>query len=49
MPYPSSLLDAIALAALIVSLGAIAFLLIAIRCILRFEGARLASDLPLPR
>jgi ceramide glucosyltransferase len=48
MPYPSSLLDAIALAALIVSLGAIAFLLIAIRCVLRFEGARLASDLPLP-
>jgi ceramide glucosyltransferase len=48
MPNPSSLLDAIALAALIVSLGAIAFLLIAIRCVLHFEGARLASDLPPP-
>src|SRR3954449_8848972 len=41
-------LDAVAFVALLVSLGAIAFLLIAIRCVLRFEGARLASDLPLP-
>ena len=46
MLHHLSPLDVVAFIALLVSLGAIAFLLIAIRCVLRFEGARPLSDRP---
>src|SRR3954466_2035908 len=48
MSLASSLLDLVTGAAFVVSLGAIAFLLIAIRCVSRFEGTRSPADAPLP-
>lgn len=48
MSLASLLLDLVAGAASVVSLGAVTFLLIAIRCVSRFEGTRPPTDAPLP-